>query len=99
MRSGNEPTYKKLVQGLWLEKNVPLIDVPDSKTLDERAAQRCASAPSVLSVPGPRVSALRPARFCISEALRGNASCFPIQGLLTGSVGDSMRGSCLGHRA
>merc|ERR1712060_571122 len=31
--SCNEPTYKKLVQGLCLEKNVPLIDVPDNKSL------------------------------------------------------------------
>ena len=28
--SCNEPAYKKLVQGLCLEKNVPLIDVPDN---------------------------------------------------------------------
>merc|ERR1712050_425965 len=33
--SCNEPTYKKLVQGLCLEKNVPLIDVADNKTLGE----------------------------------------------------------------
>merc|ERR1712014_279240 len=33
--SCNEPTYKKLVQGLSLEKNVPLIDVSDNKTLGE----------------------------------------------------------------
>lgn len=33
----NEPTYKKLVQGLCLEKNVPLVDVPDNKTLGEWA--------------------------------------------------------------
>merc|ERR1711959_726455 len=33
--SCNEPTYKKLVQGLCLEKNVPLIDVPDNKSLTE----------------------------------------------------------------
>merc|ERR1719238_2507302 len=33
----NEPTYKKLVQGLCLEKNVPLIDVPDNKSLGEWA--------------------------------------------------------------
>ena len=35
--SCNEPTYKKLVQGLCLEKNVPLIDVPDNKQLGEWA--------------------------------------------------------------
>merc|ERR1712078_953590 len=35
--SCNEPTYKKLVQGLCLEKNVPLIDVSDNKTLGEWA--------------------------------------------------------------
>merc|ERR1719189_35657 len=35
--SCNEPTYKKLVQGLCLEKNVPLIDVPDNKMLGEWA--------------------------------------------------------------
>merc|ERR1712085_241873 len=35
--SCNEPTYKKLVQGLCLEKNVPLIDVPDNKALGEWA--------------------------------------------------------------
>merc|ERR1719439_580618 len=35
--SCNEATYKKLVQGLCLEKNVPLIDVPDSKSLGEWA--------------------------------------------------------------
>merc|ERR1719480_596774 len=35
--SCNEPTYKKLVQGLSLEKNVPLIDVSDNKTLGEWA--------------------------------------------------------------
>ena len=35
--SCNEPTYKKLVQGLCLEKNVPLIDVPDNKSLGEWA--------------------------------------------------------------
>merc|ERR1712087_569669 len=29
--SCNEPTYKKLVQGLCSEKNVPLIDVADNK--------------------------------------------------------------------
>merc|ERR1712190_149519 len=33
----SEPTYKKLVQGLCLEKNVPLIDVADNKTLGEWA--------------------------------------------------------------
>jgi small subunit ribosomal protein S12e len=35
--SCNEPTYKKLVQGLCSEKNVPLIDVPDNKSLGEWA--------------------------------------------------------------
>merc|ERR1719440_1730148 len=35
--SCNEPTYKKLVQGLCLEKNVPLIDIPDNKSLGEWA--------------------------------------------------------------
>merc|ERR1712050_56529 len=35
--SCNEPTYKKLVQGLCSEKNVPLIDVADNKTLGEWA--------------------------------------------------------------
>merc|ERR1711979_181504 len=35
--SCNEPAYKKLVQGLCLEKNVPLIDVPDNKALGEWA--------------------------------------------------------------
>ena len=35
--SCNEPTYKKLVQGLALEKNVPVIDVPDNKSLGEWA--------------------------------------------------------------
>merc|ERR1711971_1471607 len=35
--SCNEPTYKKLVQGLCLEKNVSLIDVPDNKSLGEWA--------------------------------------------------------------
>merc|ERR1712232_1230691 len=35
--SCNEPTYKKLVQGLALEKNVPLIDVSDNKQLGEWA--------------------------------------------------------------
>merc|ERR1719148_113858 len=35
--SCNEPTYKKLVQGLCLEKNVPLIDVSDNKQLGEWA--------------------------------------------------------------
>jgi len=35
--SCNEPTYKKLIQGLCLEKNVPLIDVPDNKQLGEMA--------------------------------------------------------------
>merc|ERR1712129_569793 len=35
--SCNEPNYKKLVKGLCLEKNVPLIDVPDNKALGEWA--------------------------------------------------------------
>merc|ERR1712178_32289 len=35
--SCNEPTYKKLVQGLCLEKNVPLVDVADNKSLGEWA--------------------------------------------------------------
>merc|ERR1712166_946975 len=35
--SCNEPTYKKLVQGLCLEKNVSLIDVADNKMLGEFA--------------------------------------------------------------
>uniref|UniRef100_A0A7S4VXR7 40S ribosomal protein S12 n=1 Tax=Alexandrium monilatum TaxID=311494 RepID=A0A7S4VXR7_9DINO len=35
--SCNEPGYKKLVQGLCVEKNVPLIDVPDNKSLGEWA--------------------------------------------------------------
>mmetsp|Transcript_48807 Transcript_48807/g.129003 ORF Transcript_48807/g.129003 Transcript_48807/m.129003 type:complete len:142 (+) Transcript_48807:90-515(+) len=35
--SCNEPAYKKLVQGICLEKNVPLIDVPDNKSLGEWA--------------------------------------------------------------
>eukprot|EP00421_Protoceratium_reticulatum_P022747 CAMPEP_0168377758 /NCGR_PEP_ID=MMETSP0228-20121227/10988_1 /TAXON_ID=133427 /ORGANISM="Protoceratium reticulatum, Strain CCCM 535 (=CCMP 1889)" /LENGTH=128 /DNA_ID=CAMNT_0008390759 /DNA_START=17 /DNA_END=399 /DNA_ORIENTATION=+ len=35
--SCNEPAYKKLVQGLCLEKNIPLVDVPDNKTLGEWA--------------------------------------------------------------
>merc|ERR1719218_507045 len=35
--SCNEPTYKKLVQGLCVEKNVPVIDVPDNKSLGEWA--------------------------------------------------------------
>eukprot|EP00441_Pelagodinium_beii_P026296 CAMPEP_0197662546 /NCGR_PEP_ID=MMETSP1338-20131121/53870_1 /TAXON_ID=43686 ORGANISM="Pelagodinium beii, Strain RCC1491" /NCGR_SAMPLE_ID=MMETSP1338 /ASSEMBLY_ACC=CAM_ASM_000754 /LENGTH=139 /DNA_ID=CAMNT_0043240441 /DNA_START=55 /DNA_END=474 /DNA_ORIENTATION=- len=35
--SCNEPTYKKLVQGLALEKNIPVIDVPDNKSLGEWA--------------------------------------------------------------
>ena len=35
--SCNEQSYKKLVQGLCLEKNVPLIDVPDNKSLGEWA--------------------------------------------------------------
>merc|ERR1719337_367344 len=35
--SCNEPTYKKLVQGLCSEKNIPLIDVPDNKSLGEWA--------------------------------------------------------------
>mmetsp|Transcript_28430 Transcript_28430/g.51981 ORF Transcript_28430/g.51981 Transcript_28430/m.51981 type:complete len:140 (+) Transcript_28430:61-480(+) len=33
----SEPTYKKLVQGLCLEKDVPLIDVPEQKALGEWA--------------------------------------------------------------
>mmetsp|Transcript_23206 Transcript_23206/g.47030 ORF Transcript_23206/g.47030 Transcript_23206/m.47030 type:complete len:140 (+) Transcript_23206:82-501(+) len=35
--SCNEPAYKKLVQGLCVEKNVPLVDVPDNKSLGEWA--------------------------------------------------------------
>mmetsp|Transcript_36245 Transcript_36245/g.85040 ORF Transcript_36245/g.85040 Transcript_36245/m.85040 type:complete len:141 (+) Transcript_36245:70-492(+) len=35
--SCNEPAYKKLVQGLCLEKNIPLVDVADNKTLGEWA--------------------------------------------------------------
>merc|ERR1712125_7595 len=35
--SCSEATYKKLVAGLCLEKNVPLIDVPDNKALGEWA--------------------------------------------------------------
>ena len=35
--SCNVPTYKKLVQGLALDKNVPLIDVSDNKQLGEWA--------------------------------------------------------------
>merc|ERR1739845_100378 len=35
--SCNEPAYKKLVQALALEKNVPLIDVSDNKQLGEWA--------------------------------------------------------------
>merc|ERR1711933_174009 len=35
--SCNEPTYKKLVQGLSGEKNIPVIDVSDNKTLGEWA--------------------------------------------------------------
>mmetsp|Transcript_6445 Transcript_6445/g.14099 ORF Transcript_6445/g.14099 Transcript_6445/m.14099 type:complete len:142 (+) Transcript_6445:84-509(+) len=35
--SCNEPTYKKLVQGLCLEKNIQLVDVADNKTLGEWA--------------------------------------------------------------
>merc|ERR1711971_870537 len=35
--SCNEPTYKKLVQGLCLEKNISLVDVPDNKQLGEWA--------------------------------------------------------------
>merc|ERR1719507_354148 len=35
--SCNEPTYKKLVQGLCLEKSISLIDVPDNKQLGEWA--------------------------------------------------------------
>merc|ERR1719171_481796 len=35
--SCNEAAYKKLVQALCLEKNVPLVDVADNKTLGEWA--------------------------------------------------------------
>mmetsp|Transcript_89662 Transcript_89662/g.279052 ORF Transcript_89662/g.279052 Transcript_89662/m.279052 type:complete len:141 (+) Transcript_89662:116-538(+) len=35
--SCDEPAYKKLVQGLCVEKNVPLVDVPDGKSLGEWA--------------------------------------------------------------
>mmetsp|Transcript_106257 Transcript_106257/g.167786 ORF Transcript_106257/g.167786 Transcript_106257/m.167786 type:complete len:140 (-) Transcript_106257:35-454(-) len=35
--SCNEPAYKKLVQGLCAEKNVPLVDVSDNKQLGEWA--------------------------------------------------------------
>merc|ERR1719321_819977 len=35
--SCNEQTYKKLVQGLCAEHNVPLVDVPDNKSLGEWA--------------------------------------------------------------
>ncbi|CAE7435915.1 RPS12 [Symbiodinium sp. CCMP2592] len=35
--SCNEATYKKLIQGLCVEKNVPVIDVPDNKSLGEWA--------------------------------------------------------------
>eukprot|EP00927_Polykrikos_kofoidii_P038171 TRINITY_DN3246_c0_g2_i1.p2 TRINITY_DN3246_c0_g2~~TRINITY_DN3246_c0_g2_i1.p2 ORF type:complete len:139 (-),score=26.21 TRINITY_DN3246_c0_g2_i1:300-716(-) len=35
--SCDEPTYKKLVTGLCSEKNVPLVDVPDNKSLGEWA--------------------------------------------------------------
>merc|ERR1712186_61676 len=35
--SCNEGAYKKLVQGLCLEKSVPLIEVPDNKSLGEWA--------------------------------------------------------------
>mmetsp|Transcript_12731 Transcript_12731/g.14394 ORF Transcript_12731/g.14394 Transcript_12731/m.14394 type:complete len:91 (+) Transcript_12731:3-275(+) len=35
--SCSEPAYKKLVQGLCVEKNVPLVDVPDNKMLGEWA--------------------------------------------------------------
>merc|ERR1719454_1568613 len=35
--SCNEPTYKKLVQGLCAEKNIPLVDVSDNKQLGEWA--------------------------------------------------------------
>mmetsp|Transcript_17707 Transcript_17707/g.20468 ORF Transcript_17707/g.20468 Transcript_17707/m.20468 type:complete len:121 (+) Transcript_17707:76-438(+) len=35
--SCNEATYKKLVQALCLEKNVPVVDVPDNKSLGEWA--------------------------------------------------------------
>merc|ERR1719393_832750 len=33
--SCNEASYKKLVQGLCLEKNVPLVDIADNKQLGE----------------------------------------------------------------
>eukprot|EP00922_Rhytidocystis_sp_ex-Travisia-forbesii_P009946 GHVS01014560.1.p1 GENE.GHVS01014560.1~~GHVS01014560.1.p1 ORF type:complete len:144 (+),score=34.16 GHVS01014560.1:202-633(+) len=33
--SCSEPTYKKLVQGLCKEHDIPLIDVPDSKELGQ----------------------------------------------------------------
>merc|ERR1712087_588541 len=35
--SCSEATYKKLVQGLCGEKDVPLVDVPDNKSLGEWA--------------------------------------------------------------
>ncbi|CAK9109460.1 40S ribosomal protein S12 [Durusdinium trenchii] len=35
--SCNEATYKKLIQGLCIEKNVPVVDVPDNKSLGEWA--------------------------------------------------------------
>ena len=35
--SCNEPSYKKLVQGLALEKTVPLVDVADNKELGQWA--------------------------------------------------------------
>eukprot|EP00927_Polykrikos_kofoidii_P038168 TRINITY_DN3246_c0_g1_i1.p1 TRINITY_DN3246_c0_g1~~TRINITY_DN3246_c0_g1_i1.p1 ORF type:complete len:158 (-),score=31.77 TRINITY_DN3246_c0_g1_i1:133-546(-) len=35
--SCDEPTYKKLVKGLCMEKSVPLVDVPDNKSLGEWA--------------------------------------------------------------
>ena len=35
--SCNEPAYQKLVKGLCLEKNVPLVEVQDNKLLGEWA--------------------------------------------------------------
>mmetsp|Transcript_73920 Transcript_73920/g.130596 ORF Transcript_73920/g.130596 Transcript_73920/m.130596 type:complete len:140 (+) Transcript_73920:72-491(+) len=35
--SCNEATYKKLIQALCTEKNIPMIDVPDNKSLGEWA--------------------------------------------------------------
>mmetsp|Transcript_54399 Transcript_54399/g.168789 ORF Transcript_54399/g.168789 Transcript_54399/m.168789 type:complete len:140 (-) Transcript_54399:119-538(-) len=35
--SCEEPAYKKLVQGLCVEKNVALVDIPDKKSLGEWA--------------------------------------------------------------